>query len=356
MYKGEDLPRVPPDPEVHPRHGPLWPGLGLAVGTCWLLRGLELADLLREQASVHTGRRTASLDLAATKGDPQGRGCVRELPCLCPTAVPGPCPYCVLRKALELGSALGLDGKDPLFPDAKGRAPTRRRVIKAMNEYLRSRRLSEHSMRRAGAQMLARRGVPPWIIQFLGRWAGTTLMIYIQEALRQQMTAGLGGAVTGCTEAGALTWDTLRTEIRAIVQAALPSAPAAGDAAEADGPSTSERAESAAIEVAGLLEQKDAAPEGTPDLMPRMKVRGVRGRREIGYTHDVIVMDATVPRELWLTRCGWAFGNSEHAAYFEREATCPKCLAFRATGGGALSRRAKARKTQELSDEAEERH
>ena len=83
--------------------------------------------------------------------------------------------------------------------------------------------------------------------------------------------------------------------------------------------------------------------------MPRKKVQGVRGRREVGYVHDVVVMDATVPCEHWLTRCGWAFGNSEHAAFFEREATCPRCLSFRATGGGALSRRAKVRTVPAVS-------
>ena len=71
-YKAEELPRVPAVPEAEPRRGPLWPGHAVSAGTCWLLRGLELADLLREQATTDTSRRTATLGLAATKRTPEG--------------------------------------------------------------------------------------------------------------------------------------------------------------------------------------------------------------------------------------------------------------------------------------------
>ena len=43
--------------------------------------------------------------------------------------------------------------------------------------------LSEHSLRRMGAQFYARRGVPLPVIQFIGRWGSATVERYVAEAL-----------------------------------------------------------------------------------------------------------------------------------------------------------------------------
>ena len=59
--------------------------------------------------------------------------------------------------------------------------------------------LTEHSMRRMGAQYYGRNGVPIAHIQFLGRWGGATVAAYVGEALRgvaasASRTAASGGA------------------------------------------------------------------------------------------------------------------------------------------------------------------
>ena len=41
---------------------------------------------------------------------------------------------------------------------------------------------TEHSLRRAGAQDYAWRRVPLWMIQFIGRWGGQTVMKYLEWA------------------------------------------------------------------------------------------------------------------------------------------------------------------------------
>ena len=89
--------------------------------------------------------------------------------CLCKKGGLGPCPFCSLADLLEAGKKAGLGPKHPLFPTRKGKAATAKAVIRALRLLMR-RRLTEHSMRREGAQILARRYVPVPLIQFLGRW------------------------------------------------------------------------------------------------------------------------------------------------------------------------------------------
>ena len=132
------------------------------------------ADLLGEQGASDPDRRESSLDLCATKMDPQGRGCIRELQCLCDADLSGPCPHCSLNTLLEARAAAGYGPKDPLFPTKAGIAPDRQAVVRTWRALL-DIKATEHTSRREGAQMYTRREMPLWLTQFLGRWGGDTV-------------------------------------------------------------------------------------------------------------------------------------------------------------------------------------
>ena len=206
-----------PNTAVEPltKRGPMFPHLLADVGTCWLMRGAELAALLGEQASISEQKREATVDLCATKMDPGGRGCKRTLGCICGQVL-GPCPFCGIRELLALRQERGLGPKDPLFPTTKGRAPKPKAVTATLRKVLQDELATEHSMRRAGAQMYARRGLLLFLIQFLGRWGGSTILRYTEEAFEQQLAQASTARAARPSDLPT-SWATLRAEIQKIV-------------------------------------------------------------------------------------------------------------------------------------------
>ena len=340
-YRAEELPRVHPGPhEPVVKGGPRWPGHFVAVGSCWLLRGLELADLLGEQAGYNDDTREAWLDLAASKMDPQGRGCMRTLKCLCASEYQGPCPYCSLRDLLTLRVKEGLGPKDPLFPSRSGSAASRDAAVRTIRVIVGLPDANEHSPRRAGSQMLARRFIPLFLIQFLGRWGGQTVAIYVGEALQKQLAAAsaTGGAPTA-GEGGSpcpASWAALKREVRTLAKKALAEERRAGSPAGGE-QATTHGARIAAV-TAGSLTASEAASPGAP-VLPARQVRGYRGQQETGEFHDVLVCDPCLPREGWVTRCGWRFAGSNHILFEAAQTTCSTCLRYRAAGVEAAARR-----------------
>ena len=313
VFGAERLPRVPSDsqsPVV--RAGPRWPWLMLCVGVCWILRGAEVADLLGEQAAVDAGTKEATLSLRATKMDAAGAGCQRTLECICATSLRGPCPFCSLALLLEARKRAGLGGKDPLFPDRQGRAASRRTVVQTLRRLLKV-MATEHTMRREGSQLLARRGVLLYLIQFLGRWGGSTVERYVAEALRGQLArassaCAAGGGLAPAPESVTNLQRTLKQLVDEAVAARCPQ-------------------QAAPMHV--LLSAAASVP-GAPRAPPVQKIRGLKGQREAGEVHDAVVMDQALPREAWATRCNWKFGCAAHVIVNDQDVTCARCIARRA--------------------------
>ena len=76
--------------------GPVSPQDSGIVMSMWMLRGLEAASVLGEQATIDLSLGYAAIYLAASKTNPQGRGCVRTLACACKdlkdNEASAPCP------------------------------------------------------------------------------------------------------------------------------------------------------------------------------------------------------------------------------------------------------------------------
>lgn len=164
----------------------------IIVGSLWMLRGAELAALLLEQAVVDLAAGTATVALGATKTDARGQGCRRTLRCSCGSGSSSSsggtplgramCPVHALARLKEKAIAGGFTPKHPLIPGSSGRAlsaAAARRLLRDAS----GAPLTEHSLRRMGAQLYARRGVPLPIVQFLGRWGSAAIERYVEEAL-----------------------------------------------------------------------------------------------------------------------------------------------------------------------------
>ena len=170
-FRAEELELHPFRPEPLVKRGPRCPNEMAATGVCWIMRGDELFGLLREQATLDHDRKEVTLTLAATKENTSAERCRRTLGCICGKGVAGPCPFLAVERALEDGDKRQLTPKHPLFPGPDGRAVSRRRAVATLRAVTGT-DASEHSERRAGAQMYARRGLLVPLIQFLARWGG----------------------------------------------------------------------------------------------------------------------------------------------------------------------------------------
>jgi hypothetical protein len=68
----------------------------------------------------------------------------------------------------------------PLWLTSTGTVPTRHFFMSRLHQYF-SRDIGGHSMRAGGATSLAENGVPPSLIQFMGRWSSDAFFIYIRK-------------------------------------------------------------------------------------------------------------------------------------------------------------------------------
>ena len=306
----------------------MYPHHMLNTGVCWLLRGAELADLLGEQAQVLLREQEADLDLCATKTDPAGRGCHRTLRCLCPSGQAGPCPFCTLKDLLEARERDGFGPKDPLFPTRTGKAAGNKAVIKTLCRLLK-RTVTEHSLRREGCQMLARRQVHLYLIQFLGRWGGPTVWRYVSEALRGQLALASAAKAAGQPIAEQEVSGQLRKTLKELIAEALAKQSAASPLQAA--PVETDPVAAAFISALEL--------PGVPDLPAVRKVVRRQGEREVGPMHDTLVCDPSIEPAAWVTRCTWRFGHAEHTVYDQAETTCLRCLQHRLKAAGRVGAR-----------------
>ena len=146
--------------------------------------------------------------LPRSKTDPKGNGASRRLTCICKSPVevgdtlPEACPVCAVRSQVSrlcslFGWAIDEDrvGK-PLFPRADGSRASKAQLVQAWGvATAQSEKPSGRVPRRSGARRYARLGRSVWMIQFMGRWAASTVLEYIEEA---EVTACWAKWPAGC--------------------------------------------------------------------------------------------------------------------------------------------------------------
>jgi len=164
----------------------------------WLLREIEGSSLkMSNVGKVRSGEfgKEVELRLGVTKTHIQGIGKRRRLRCICNEGDKWSklCPVeAVERQRVRRGS---VDENDFFFVDAMGQPTSKSGWIAALRVGLECEdgSLSGHSMRRSGAKFLAHRGLPEWLIQFMGRWGSGAVRLYIEEAYAE-MSSGVSAA------------------------------------------------------------------------------------------------------------------------------------------------------------------
>ena len=182
--------------------GPAAPWDAFVVSCWWMLRGAEAVAIQACQCTVTEGHGAmAEIRLGATKTDIEGVGRRRCFLCICAKAgfKDALCPVCALTRLLE-GRCVAREepgGASPLLVDPRGCRVGHAGLCKVWKMMLASApklgddgdpigiEVSEHTPRRTGAQFHARRGLALWQIQYLGRWGGSTVEIYVGEAFAE---------------------------------------------------------------------------------------------------------------------------------------------------------------------------
>ena len=294
------------------------------VSLHWLLRADETENLLLSKTSLvlHDSRTDpgdVTLRVPTSKTDPRGNGASRRLTCICkliagmgdPT--PDACPTCAVRRQVSrLRLLFGWElndegGTRPLFPRLDGSRAAKAQLVEAWGVVTsQNDKPTGHSPRRSGAKRYARQGWSVWMIQFMGRWAASTVLEYIEEAMAE---------VTAC-------W--------ARLPVCCPSgeleANEAGRLAGTKGgcPKLSERVdriEQIILDTRERLAQSES--QGGRLSLKMLEIEDqVMGRQWVWKTTDSCERDRTVhlvveeslewPNALWTTKCGWRFG----AAHF----------------------------------------
>ena len=338
----EITPRQVPGDPLTSEGGPVLGALrSFVVASAWLLREVELADLDASPRNIRLleDGRGVELLLPMSKTDQRGNGAARCLACHCslgwqdgapPASSCGPCS---LRRQLQVieetfGLKFGSPEADnfPLFPDADGGRPPKATVIKAWSVALGT-PVKGHSPRRSGAKFRARSGWAVYMVQFLGRWAGATVLEYIEEALANRTHAwSLSSSSSGPAQ---------------VASQALPL-PISGNIQDAEVLSLSRRAELADEALSSLQEQMNIQKSSLDNLL------AVSADDSIVATaanfHYLPQGALEWPQPLWTTLCGWRFGGAASCTIYpasklnlvEERPWCSRCASRRAAGMGKV--------------------
>ena len=315
-----------------------------AVG--WLLRAEEVVGLVLSPVNLvlHCDSRDVTLRLPVSKTDQAGHGAARRLGCVCdldfkgiadPKAV---CAACAVRRQVSrlealFGAKLGGKRGLPLFPTREGDRPSKAALVQCWGKLAQGGVApGGHSGRRTGAKLLAKLGWSVWMIQFLGRWAASTVLGYIEEAMAE-CTSSWHGSVSGWTAPGAPAV-LAHSASAGSTAPATPPGLALGDRLGSQGgvarlSSRVDRAEQAINEHARARAQLAQEVVGLEAQLAKLRDARGAGRSVLGPERIHRVEEGVLlwPVALWATACGWRFANlGRLVPFFEDDGDSrPRC-------------------------------
>ena len=146
--------------------------------------------------------------------------------------------------------------------------------------------------------------------------------MYVAEALRGQLARASAARTAGAGPAApAVDHSKLLKSLKELVDEAVAKKAAEGAFTPAAG-----EPDPVASAIATSLEIPDGLGPATD-----MRVQRQKGPQAAGPVHDVFLHDLALPRDAWVTSCGWRFGHSEHTVGALGEVTCAGCTARRVT-------------------------
>ena len=166
---------------VEPRLG----RAAFAVATHWMLREIELSNLLASNVEFENLSRTVALHLTKSKMDTDAKGIKRVLQCRCEGECTLKCPYeAAWRLVHGKGNPTKVQNVDDdfLIYTKGGKKASKSQLVKAW-KMLYGESVTGHSARRSGALQYIRHGWAISQVAFLGRWKSQVIYDYAQEAL-----------------------------------------------------------------------------------------------------------------------------------------------------------------------------
>ncbi len=161
--------------------------------------------------------------------------------------------------------------------------------------------VTEHSMRRAGAQYYTRLGVELAVVQFLGRWGTDAVLQYVAEALAEKAeSASIGGVgareMRGGSAAGVVLEHAETSKEDSVADATVRVK--FGRRLVDDDKRDKKRGE------------QEEAEKSIAEVVSRAGVK--RASIAKAAVHAVLVGEASAPVTGLVTACGWRFGLSPH--------------------------------------------
>ena len=309
-----------------------------ALGTHYLLREIEMASLVfhREIVRLDNVGRKASLCLTVSKSDPSGRGAMRTLQC-CGKAEGAfhglGCPFEVVEelvcrqefrtgvdrcaaRAFEI-PLIGQEGNPMAFVEkaemiAAAQRDAGRLVEKVQEaEEVDPSRITGHFMRRSGAKLLARSGVPLELIKHAARHSSSAIEGYVEQALEE------------CPNAATLLADHRQMQ-RALIGFRKEVEELKGEI---------DRQKDTLDNMASVPQggNVEALEQEVRDLWANLRPKFIRNLVS-GVVHSTLGCPYWMPPGDWSTACGWKWAASSRNIKYVQEnelgkySLCTKCF------------------------------
>ena len=305
-----------------------WSNL-ITMATFFIMRELEVAAALASHIQIDNEISKVTLRLPISKTDSRAAGCSRSWDCLCPSSGRRvDCPFHAATDQLQLlKEKFGevLPQTLPLFPTIDGDTVAKAVIVETLERTVAAtgakivsenggRLLGGHSFRVSGAQRLAALGVEVAKIMIMARWAGESVLRYVQEAPLETLPK----EVIALEEQRNLvtTLRALRKEVHELSTKVVDT--------EAAGEVKVKNLEARIASVSADMVQRVVAE---PDRIIIARV----ARRYKYKVHTAFGNDFQAPPADWKTKCGrsfglWNFTRHERIDEFPADARCRFCF------------------------------
>ena len=318
------------------RSWPSRPGLAFIWAAIWMLREIELRNMLTSHVTLNQKTKSVTIWLPISKTDQSAGGVRRTLGCCRRRTCSFLCPWKLATKVLSAARKPGVNHALPLFSGDKVKTTTKSAFIAAW-KHMFSEDVSGHSPRRSGAMYYVRNNVPIQELAFLGRWRSSVVLSYAEEALQEKPLV-LSSCAPNVQKKSAVVTTVEHLEEHSVQgQVQGPdlgepqSHPEALGKKEAD--PTDEEPQRQGDSSFESLAQAFSKPR---DLWVVTKGRGSKQRP----AHRVTKACWSLPIKEWSTACGWLFAEKSAECSLlpklkDGQVVCNKCrIGFGATSQG----------------------
>lgn len=306
------------------------------LATWFMLREIEMAAA--RAAHLRVDSHETFILIPTYKTDTFGKLTDKILKCTCRIQAHPMCPFHAASRHLSrLGVSRGSADPHhfPLFPQRDGSTPTKATMVQVIREVISAtgqslerpdangrplQRFGGHSLRVAGAQLLAASGIPLQLIQLLGRWTSLAIQRYTQDAAL---------AVVPDVSEQVLRGRDLFSMLHGVEIPASAPTSAAPRPHEADSESHNDR--ESMNELKEASDRQQAQVQKIQDDLRKLQAAVTRPqyafvkRVRSTVVHIGSTVELSNPPSRWRSKCGWMYGTSNFLRVAEIVTPLRKC-------------------------------